>query len=64
MGYMRIDNLYKNQAVLSFKEVYALEKVHGTSAHIHYSNDVEVNQLKLLSFLVVQTTFSFVSCST
>jgi hypothetical protein len=40
VGYMHIENLYKNQAVLSFKEVYALEKVHGTSAHIHYSNDV------------------------
>lgn len=34
MGYLHIDNLYKNQRVLMFKECYALEKVHGTSAHI------------------------------
>ena len=34
MGYADIDNLYKNQEVLLFKEVYALEKIHGTSAHI------------------------------
>lgn len=36
MGYMHIDNLYKNQDVLMFKECYALEKIHGTSAHIGY----------------------------
>ena len=34
MGYMHIDNLYKNQEILMFKECYALEKIHGTSAHI------------------------------
>jgi hypothetical protein len=36
MGYMHIDNLYKNPTILMFKECYALEKVHGTSAHIKY----------------------------
>lgn len=36
MGYLHIDNLYKNQKVLMFKEVYALEKVHGTSAHVSF----------------------------
>lgn len=36
MGYMHIDNLYKNQEVLMFREVYALEKIHGTSAHISW----------------------------
>lgn len=36
MGYLHIDNLYKNQTVLMFKSVYALEKIHGTSAHITY----------------------------
>lgn len=35
MGYMHIDNLYKDARVLSFKHVYALEKIHGTSAHIY-----------------------------
>lgn len=34
MGYRHIDNLYKNQTILLFRECYALEKVHGTSAHI------------------------------
>lgn len=39
MGYMHIDNLYKNQDILVFKECYALEKIHGTSAHIAYKAD-------------------------
>jgi len=34
MGYLHIDNLYKNQVIMMFKECYALEKIHGTSAHI------------------------------
>lgn len=38
MGYLHIDNLYKNQEILMFKECYALEKIHGTSAHIRYSD--------------------------
>jgi RNA ligase len=37
MGYQHITNLYKDQRVLCFKEVYALEKVHGTSAHLTFS---------------------------
>jgi hypothetical protein len=38
MGYMHIDNLYKNNQIMQFKNCYALEKVHGTSAHIQWSN--------------------------
>jgi len=38
MGYMKIDNLYKNNQIMEFKRCYALEKVHGTSAHIQWSN--------------------------
>jgi hypothetical protein len=34
MGYLHIDNLYKDKQILQFKRVYALEKIHGTSAHI------------------------------
>lgn len=34
MGYMHILNLYKAQDILMFRECFALEKVHGTSAHI------------------------------
>lgn len=36
MGYLHIDNLYKSQDILVFKEVFALEKIHGTSAHISW----------------------------
>ena len=36
MGYLHINNLYKDRQVLLFKEVYCLEKIHGTSAHITY----------------------------
>lgn len=36
MGYLSIPNLYREQLILLFKECYALEKVHGSSAHIEY----------------------------
>lgn len=36
MGYMHIDNLYKTQDILLFKWCYALEKIHGTSAHVSW----------------------------
>lgn len=41
MSYASIDNLYKPQAqlLLAFKQLYALEKIHGTSAHLHWSGD-------------------------
>lgn len=38
MGYLHIDNLYKNQEVMMFKEIYAMEKINGTSAHVKYSD--------------------------
>lgn len=34
MAYLSIDNLYKNQTILLFRDCYALEKIDGTSAHI------------------------------
>jgi hypothetical protein len=45
MGYMSINNLYKDQSVLMFKEVFVLEKIHGTSAHISFKD----NNLHLFS---------------
>jgi len=36
MGYLHIDNLYKNQDILMFKECFALEKIHGTSSHVSF----------------------------
>ena len=47
MGYLHINNLYKDTTVLLFKELYALEKVHGTSAHVTFfspkSQDAALN---------------------
>ena len=36
MGYAHIANLYRPEAqgILMFPEVWAMEKVHGTSAHV------------------------------
>jgi hypothetical protein len=36
MGYLDINNLYKDQTILMFRECYALEKIHGSSAHIAF----------------------------
>ena len=36
MSYMHIANLYQAQEVLLFKRIFALEKIHGTSAHIGF----------------------------
>lgn len=38
MGYMHIENLYRDQTILMFKECWALEKIHGTSAHISWKS--------------------------
>jgi hypothetical protein len=37
MGYLHVSNLYKDQTILNFKRIYALEKIHGTSAHIKWN---------------------------
>jgi hypothetical protein len=37
MSYMHIPNLYKAQEILQFKTCYAMEKIHGTSAHVSWS---------------------------
>lgn len=38
MGYLHIDNLYKSQDILMFRECYALEKIDGTSAHVAWKD--------------------------
>lgn len=39
MGYLKIKNLHKDSTMLSlFKEIYVMEKIHGTSTHITYKN--------------------------
>jgi hypothetical protein len=42
MGYLHINNLYKSQEILLFKECYALEKIHGTSSHIGWNCNTKV----------------------
>lgn len=37
MAYLHILNLYKDQTILLFREAYALEKIHGTSAHVAWN---------------------------
>ena len=37
MGYLHIQNLYREQTILLFKECYATEKIHGTSTHISFN---------------------------
>ena len=39
MGYMHIDNLYKDQRILLFRECFAMEKIHGTSARVAWRAD-------------------------
>lgn len=41
MGYAHIDNLYKNQNIMMFRECWAMEKVHGTSAHLSFKRKVK-----------------------
>lgn len=50
MGYLHISNLYKEQTILLFKECYAMEKVHGTSAHIKWAPVVDGNEYELTFF--------------
>lgn len=40
MGYLHIDNLYKSQEILLFRECYALEKIHGSSAHVSWDGSL------------------------
>lgn len=37
MGYLHIDNLYRDDRIFSYNECYALEKIHGTSAHVSWT---------------------------
>lgn len=36
MSYLHIANLYREQEILLFRECYALEKIHGTSARVEW----------------------------
>lgn len=45
MSYLHIDNLYKNQDILLFRECYALEKIHGTSAHVAWNRAAPLDDM-------------------
>ncbi len=38
MSYQHIGNLYRDRDILLFRECYALEKIHGTSAHVAWKD--------------------------
>lgn len=38
MSYLHIQNLYKSREILEFRKCYAMEKIHGTSAHIAWKD--------------------------
>jgi hypothetical protein len=46
VGYRHINNLYKSQEILMFKECYVSEKIHGTSAHLSW----DVDNTKIVRF--------------
>jgi hypothetical protein len=53
MGYLHINNLNRDERIWLFKECFALEKVHGTSAHIRFeyiAPDMEGKYLENLVF--------------
>jgi hypothetical protein len=56
MGYLHIDNLYKDNKIMLFRECYALEKIHGTSAHITW------NGTKVVYFSGGEKYANFIQC--
>lgn len=49
MGYLHIENTYRAQDIFLFRECYALEKIHGSSAHVKYHKPPEV-EVGLITF--------------
>lgn len=52
MGYQHIPNLYRPEAqqILEFKRVYAMEKIHGTSAHLRWRYSFDSSKPSGLTF--------------
>lgn len=46
MSYADIENLYKNRRIMLFKECYAMEKIHGTSAHVGWKRILDAEMRK------------------
>jgi hypothetical protein len=49
MGFMHIDNLYKDSRIFQFEECFAEEKIHGTSAHFSLKFESGLPQLTFFS---------------
>ena len=64
MGYAHISNLYRpeSQVILLFKELWAMEKIHGTSSHISFKADAvspsSTGQISLFSGGTNSVTFA------
>ena len=54
MSYMHISNLIKDQTIMFFKEAYAMEKIHGSSAHLLWKD----NQVQLSAGGVSAVSFA------
>lgn len=59
MGYLHINNLYKDRTILMFRDCYVLEKIHGTSAHISWkmNDDGTGGEVKFFSGGVSHESF-------
>lgn len=52
MGYEHIENLYKpeiRKRIFMFRDIYAMEKIHGTSAHIKYEKMTATHDADIVS---------------
>lgn len=59
MSYQHIANLYSDQRVLAFRELFALEKLHGTSAHVMWKD----KQVRFFSGGAKQAAFESIFAS-
>lgn len=61
MSYRHLPNLYKDQRILMFKEVFALEKIHGSSAHVKFVLRDQPLNVEKLGDLFLAPLISFFS---
>lgn len=59
MGYRKITNLQLDHPLFQFKEVYACEKLHGTSTHLTFTRQGDVWSLHLFSGGIKHPDFLF-----
>jgi hypothetical protein len=61
MAYMHLNNLYKDQKIMMFRECYALEKIHGSSAHIDFNAEMQCSKLVDGEMVLTDNGISFFS---